>query len=74
MSKMLRKLSLVRLKKKWATESAAQELPFLNDMPLIYLGEIPNMPEHGVFAGHRSGRLYSGYHIGHFVELSKSEV
>ncbi len=74
MSKPLRKLSLVRLRKKWATGSAAQELPFLDDMPLIYLGEIPNMPGHGVFAGHRSGRLYSGYHIDQFVELRLSEV
>jgi hypothetical protein len=74
MPKAPRKLSFVRLKKKWAAEISAQELPFLNDMPLIYLGEIPNMPEHGVFAGHHSGRLYSGYHIEHFVELSKSEV
>jgi len=74
MSKPLRKLSLVRLRKKWASTPSAQELPFLNDMPLVYLDEIPNMPEHGVFAGHRSGRLYSGYHIAQFVELAESEV
>lgn len=74
MSKQPRKLSLVRLKKRWATIPSAQELPFLNDMPLVYLGEIPNMPEHGVFAGHHSGRIYSGYHIEQFVELSKGEV
>ena len=74
MSKPPRKLSLVRLKKKWASQAPAQELPFLEDMPLVYLGEIPNMPGHGVFAGHRSGRFYSGYHIAQFVELSESEV
>jgi hypothetical protein len=74
MPKPLRKLSLVRLKKKSAAHSSAKDLPFFKDMPLIYLGEIPNMPEHGVFVGHKSGRIYSGYHIWEFVELSKDEV
>ncbi|HEY9197816.1 MAG TPA: hypothetical protein VIR60_00530 [Gammaproteobacteria bacterium] len=74
MAKSPRKLSLVKLKKKWASEPATQELPFINDMPLVFLGEIPNMPEHGVFVGHRSGKIYSGYHIFQFVELSESEV
>ncbi|OQW74073.1 MAG: hypothetical protein BVN35_10885 [Proteobacteria bacterium ST_bin11] len=67
-------MSLVKLKKKWAAEPSAKELPFINDMPLVFLGEIPNMPEHGVFAGHRSGQIYSGYHIFRFVELSDKEV
>jgi hypothetical protein len=74
MSKPPRKLSLVRLKEKWAKQSSAEELPFRDDMPLVFLGEIPNMPGHGVFAGHRSGHLYSGYHIEQFVELPESEV
>jgi hypothetical protein len=74
MPKLPRKLSLVRLKKKWAADPASKDLPFMKDMPLIFLGEIPNMPEHGVFVGHRSGRVYSGFHILQFVELSESEV
>jgi hypothetical protein len=74
MPKSLRKLSLVRLKKKWAAEPTSQDLPFINDMPLVFLGEIPNMREHGVFVGHMSGRVYSGYHIAQFVELSDDEV
>ena len=74
MPKSPRKLSLVKLKKKWAAESTSKELPFIDDMPLIFLGEIPNMPEHGIFVGHRSGRIYSGFHIFQFVELSENEV
>ncbi len=74
MPKSPRKLSLVKLKKKWAAEPTSKGLPFIDDMPLIFLGEIPNMPEHGVFAGHQSGRIYSGLHIFQFVELSKNEV
>lgn len=74
MAKSPRKLSLVKLKKKWATEPASKDLPFIDDMPLIFLGEIPNMPEHGVFVGHHSGRIYSGFHIFQFVELSKNDI
>ena len=27
------------------------ECPFSDDMPMVYLGEIANMPEHGIFIG-----------------------
>lgn len=70
----LKKLSLVKLKPEWVADPAAQQYPFINDMPLVFLGEIANMPEHGIFVGHRSGRIYSGYHIWQFVKLSKKEV
>ncbi len=68
-----RQFSLVKLKST-LDKAAMAELPFLNDLPLIFLGEIPNMAEHGVFAGHRSGRIYSGFHIFDFVELDENEV
>jgi hypothetical protein len=73
MKQLLRPLTLVRLKREWAIESGSQ-VPFANDTPLIFLGEIPNMPEHGVFAGHKSGRVYSGYHIAQFEELPPEDV
>jgi len=44
-----------------------------NERSLIYLGEIPNMPGHGVFAG-GSGKIHIGYHIDEFVELTEDEV
>lgn len=69
-----RPLALVKLKREFEVRAGADQLPFAADMPLIYLGEIPNMPGHGVFVGHRSGRAYSGYHISQFVELSGDEV
>ena len=74
MAKSPRKLSLVKLKKKWASEPAIQASSLFKDLPLVFLGEIPNMPEHGVFVGHSSGRIYSGLHIGQFTELLESEV
>ena len=44
-----------------------------DDLPMIYLGEIYNMSEHGIFAG-RSGKCYFGYHIDNFRELKEDEV
>ena len=44
-----------------------------NDLLMIYLGEIYNMSEHGIFAG-RSGKCYFGYHIDNFRELKEDEV
>jgi hypothetical protein len=66
-----RPLSLVRLRH---SSKERQALPFIDDLPLVFLGEIPNMPEHGVFAGHRFGRIYSGFHIWEFEEVPESEV
>lgn len=51
MAKSPRKLSLVKFQKKWAADPTSKGLPFIDDMPLIFLGEIPNMPEHGVLRG-----------------------
>ena len=47
--------------------------PFSDDMPMIYLGEIANMPEHGIFIG-KSGKCYFGYHISNIRELSEDEI
>ena len=30
-------------------EEVTSEYPFYNDLPMIYLGEIANMKEHGIF-------------------------
>ena len=47
--------------------------PFANDLPLVFLGEIVNMPEHGIFIG-KSGKNYLGFHIWNFRELTDEEV
>jgi hypothetical protein len=74
MAKSLRKMSLVRLKKRWAEDPATKKAPFFGDQPLVFLGEIPNMPEHGVFVGQHSGKIYSGIHISQFTELNEDET
>ena len=52
---------------------AINEYPFSQDLPLIFLGEITNMPEHGIFIGN-SGKIYKGYHIWNFRELTEDET
>ena len=64
----LREKSLVTVKGEMTSE-----YPFYNDLPMIYLGEIANMKEHGIFIG-KSGKCYFGYHISNFRELSEEEV
>ena len=64
-----RPLSIVQL-----TEDASNNhtiYPYYDDLPLIFLGEIPNMPGHGVFVGYKSGKIYSGYHIYEFEEIEE---
>jgi hypothetical protein len=65
-----RELSLVKV----APRANGKRYPFARDLPLVYLGEIPNLPGHCVVAGSKTGRVYSGYHIETFVELSSDEV
>ena len=67
MSKLKEK-TLVTLK-----EGITVDYPFSDDLPLVYLGELANMPEHGIFIG-RSGKCYFGYHLWNFRELREDEV
>jgi hypothetical protein len=64
----MRKLSLVKVTEKWKSES------HFKDDTFIYLGEIPNMKGHGVFIGHKTGKIYSGYHTERFRELTDEET
>jgi len=64
----MKEKTLVTLK-----DEISLEYPFSDDMPMVYLGEIANMPEHGIFIG-KSGKCYFGYHISNFRELSEKEI
>lgn len=63
----LREKTLVTMK------NMTSDYPFKNDLPMIYLREIVNMPEHGIFIG-KSGKCYFGYHLSNFRELKEEEV
>jgi hypothetical protein len=69
-----RPMSLVKLREGFFSAKEVVSLPFSDDFPLVFLGEIPNMAGHGVFSGSKTGKVYSGYHIDQFVELSEDEV
>lgn len=76
MKKSSRQYSLVKIEhehKKWLEANASNSI-LLNESAFIFLGEIPNMPEHCVVAGKNSGKIYSGYDIDNFEELSGDEV
>ena len=49
------------------------EYPFQKDEIVIFLNEIENMPEHGVYVK-KDGRTIFGYHIDNFVDLTEDEV
>jgi hypothetical protein len=74
MAKIPRKLSLVRFDPAQLPRPARRRYPFRVGASYIFLGEIPNMPGHCVVADHPSGKIYSGYHTDHFIELRKDET
>lgn len=49
---MIREKSLITLK-----DEIKSKYPFSDDLPMTYLGEIYNMPEHSIFIG-KSGKCY----------------
>ncbi len=69
-TRAIRPFSLVN----FASHVGKSNSKMTKDMPAIFLGEIPNMPEHGVFIGHKSGHGCSGYRIFNFVELQADEI
>ena len=71
-TKKLRQYALVKLRED--CKHGYEKTPIYNEGTLIYLGEIPNMLGHAVFAGAESGKLYSGYHPESFRELTDEEV
>jgi hypothetical protein len=48
--------------------------PFSVEDVFIFFGEIPNMAGHCIVANHRTGKIYSGYHMENFVELDEDEA
>lgn len=69
-----RQYSLVRFCFDQFTPESHCKYPFTQDGVYVFFGEIPNMPGHCVVADHRTGQLYSGYHIESFVEIPGDET
>ncbi len=76
MTSKLRQNALIKIEskhKKWLEEND-NESPLLKEEVFVFLGEIPNMPEHCIIVGHKSGKVLSGYHTFDFLELSEDEL
>jgi hypothetical protein len=50
------------------------QYPFKRNHPYVYFGEIPNMPGHCVVMDHKTGQMFSGYHIEDFIEIPEDET
>lgn len=48
--------------------------PFRPICAYIFLGEIPNMPGHGIFIDLTFRVIHSGYHIDNFEEIPEDET
>ena len=47
--------------------------PFTSDNTFVYLGDIAQMPGHGVFVEFYTGKMYVGYHTDNFVAKPDEE-
>ncbi len=72
--KVPRFLSLVRVNFSHLSPEDRAKYPFVEQRPYIFFGEIPNMAGHCVVADHKSGQIYSGYHIENFEEIPVDET
>ncbi len=73
----IRQYALVKVEDgmcQWLKDNDHQDSPLLSEKVFVFLGEIPNMPEHCVIAGQQSGKVFSGFHISNFVELTSEEL
>jgi hypothetical protein len=68
--KMLRQNSLVTLTQEASVYHTA---PFKKGHPYLYFGEIPNMKGHGIFIDMRTTKMYTGWHIDMFREMTEEE-
>lgn len=63
---VLRQNARVKLRKEWEDEYSGFYAD--DELPLTYLGEIPNMRGHGIFLA-MTGKIYNGMHIYSFEEI-----
>ena len=73
----IRQYALVKVlpdMKAWLIKNGNHDSPLLSEEHFVYLGEIPNMPEHCVVAGRQSGKVFSGFHLDNFMELNENET
>lgn len=71
---MIRQNALVKFDYKDLPEEWRVEYPFKkSDEPYIFLGEIVQMPGHCIVVSMKTGKIFSGYHMNNFIELTEDE-
>ena len=68
-----RQYSLVKFDFEGLDEKYHDKYPFEPDEVYVFFGEIPNMLGHCVVANHKTGKIYSGYHIENFSEVDEQQ-
>ena len=68
-----RPLSIVKLLLSHPGSSSIMKLSN-GEQEFVYLGEIPNMPEHCVVSSMKSGKVLAGLHSDNFEELSDDDI
>lgn len=56
-----------------APEGYENNYPFKDKERVLFLGEIVNMPGHGIFVGRKGGIVHWGYHLDYFHEDNEEE-
>lgn len=74
MNTIPRQYSLVRFDLGGLDPSWWDKYPFEPNGVYVFLGDIPNMPDHCVVIDYKSGRIYSGYHTENFIEIPEDET
>jgi hypothetical protein len=69
-----RPLSLVKVVTEGWSAADRRRYPFKEGRAYLFLGEIPNMPEHCVLVDWERNRTYVGYHTENFIELTRDEM
>ena len=72
--KQPRQYSFVKFDWDAISKKYRKKYPFTKKSTLVYFGEIPNMPGHCVILNRDNGKIYAGFHIENFIELTEDET
>jgi hypothetical protein len=73
-NKKIRPFSLVKYNFDSTPKEWYSQLPFKKKDIFVFLGEILQVPDHGVFLNIKTNKIYSGYHLSEFLEVPEEET
>lgn len=72
--KKIKEKSLVKYNFDSVPKNWSNKLPFKKADVFIYLGEIIQMPGHGIFVNYKTGKIHMGFHIDEFLEIPEKDL